>query len=98
MAPTDFNQGSMDSEYSGKSYALPYFPDLGFLFFRKDIVSEEVQQRLSAATTPAILWRKTMLKAIRRMVMYSSDECEGLTVNLNEFSANWGDLSGGWSK
>src|SRR5690606_25703296 len=37
-----FNAGSMDSgNYTGKQYTLPFFPDLGLLYFRSDIVSEE---------------------------------------------------------
>ncbi|MDI9502640.1 MAG: extracellular solute-binding protein [Tissierellia bacterium] len=98
--PTDFNQGSMDSgKYSGKSYALPYFPDLGFLFFRKDIVSEEDQATLVSGD---YTWADLLAMAENYAegdtpygYVFQAMQYEGLTVNLNEFSANWGDLSGG---
>nr|HPL99582.1 extracellular solute-binding protein [Bacillota bacterium] len=35
-----YNAGSMAAgSYMGKQYTLPYFPDLGLLYFRSDIVS-----------------------------------------------------------
>ena len=47
----DFNAGSMASGlYNGKEYVLPFFPDLGLLYFRKDIVSEEDAAKLVAGT------------------------------------------------
>ncbi len=98
--PTDFNQGSMDSgKYTGKSYALPYFPDLGFIYFRKDIVNEEDQARLVSGDYS---WADLLEMAERYAgddaqygYVFQAMQYEGLTVNLNEFSANWSDISGG---
>ena len=46
---SDFNAGSMSAgTYNAKTYALPFLPDLGVLFFRKDIVSEEDAAKLVA--------------------------------------------------
>lgn len=98
--PTDFNQGSMDSgKYSGKNYALPYFPDLGFVYFRKDIVSEEDQAKLVAGD---YTWADLLSMAENYAgddapygYLFQGMQYEGLTVNLNEFSANWSDVSGG---
>ena len=48
---TDFNAGSMASgKYKGKNYVLPYFPDLGFLFYRSDIVSADDAQKIESVT------------------------------------------------
>ena len=45
----DFNAGSMASgSYQGKQYTLPYFPDLGLLFYRSDIVSNEDAAKLES--------------------------------------------------
>mgnify|MGYP002724200088 FL=1 len=98
--PTDFNQGSMDSgKYTGKNYALPYFPDLGFIYFRKDIVSEEDQARLVSGDYS---WEDLYQMAETYAgddapygFVFQASQYEGLTVNLNEFSTNWTDVSGG---
>lgn len=98
--PGDFNQGSMDSgKYSGKNYALPYFPDLGFLYFRKDILSEEDQGFLVGG---AYSWADLLAMAEKYAggdtpygYVFQAMQYEGLTVNVNEFSDNWADVSGG---
>src|SRR5690625_7019751 len=42
LSKDQFNAGSMDSgNYTGKQYTLPFFSDLGLLYYRTDIVSEE---------------------------------------------------------
>lgn len=101
LKPSDFNAGSMASgKYEGKHYALPYFPDLGFLYYRKDIVSPEDAAKLEAGTAT---WAD--LKAMAEKyagqggtkvgMVYQSKQYEGLVCNLNEFSANWTDIAGG---
>lgn len=99
--PTGFNQGSMDSgKYSGKSYALPYFPDLGFIYYRKDIVSEEDAAKLASGQ---YTWDELLAMAetyagegdTQYGYVFQAMQYEGLTVNLNEFSNNWQDISGG---
>ncbi len=99
--PTSFNAGSMDSgKFGGKNYALPYFPDLGFLYFRNDIVSEEDAQKLQAGD---YTWQDLLAMAEQYAgeggtqygYVFQAKQYEGLTVNFNEFSANWTDLEGG---
>ena len=99
--PTDFNAGSMASgKYKGKNYVLPYFSDLGFLYFRKDIVSTEDAKKLEVGQ---YTWEKLLKMAEDYMGqkgtkyghVYQSKQYEGLTVNVNEFTANWTDIKGG---
>ena len=99
--PTDFNAGSMASgKYKGKNYVLPYFPDLGFLFYRSDIVSAEDAAKLQSGDYS---WADLleMAKAYKGEKdtkyghVYQSSQYEGLTCNLNEFTANWTDIKGG---
>ena len=99
--PTDFNAGSMASgKYKGKNYVLPYFPDLGFLYYRTDIVSADDATKLQSGNyTWADLLE--MAKAYKGQMdtkyghVYQSSQYEGLTCNLNEFTANWTDIKGG---
>jgi multiple sugar transport system substrate-binding protein len=99
--PTDFNAGSMASgKYKGKNYVLPYFPDLGFLYYRSDIVSAEDAAKLQSGDYS---WADLleMAKAYKGEMdtkyghVYQSNQYEGLTCNLNEFTANWTDIKGG---
>ncbi len=99
--PTDFNAGSMDSgKYKGKNYVLPYFPDLGFLYFRSDIVSEEDAGKLKAGdyTFDDLIAMGEKYKGedgTKYAYAYQAKQYEGLTVNINEFSSNWEDVEGG---
>ncbi len=99
--PTDFNAGSMQSgKYKGKNYVLPYFPDLGFLYFRKDIVSEEDAAKLVSGDYTyddlfAMAEKYKGEKDTKYGFVYQSKQYEGLTCNLNEFSNNWKDVSKG---
>ena len=99
--PTDFNAGSMASgKYKGKNYVLPYFPDLGFLYYRSDIVSAEDATKLQSGD---YTWADLLelAKAYKGEMdtkyghVYQSNQYEGLTCNLNEFTANWTDIKGG---
>lgn len=99
--PTDFNAGSMASgKYKGKNYVLPYFPDLGFLYYRTDIVSADDATKLQSGN---YTWAELldMAKAYKGQMdtkyghVYQSSQYEGLTCNLNEFTANWTDIKGG---
>lgn len=99
--PTDFNSGSMDSgKYKGKNYVLPYFPDLGFIYFRKDIVSEEDAATLKSGdyTFDDLIAMGEKYKGeegTKYAYAYQAKQYEGLTVNINEFSANWENIEGG---
>lgn len=99
--PTDFNAGSMDSgKYKGKNYVLPYFPDLGFIYFRSDIVSEEDAAKLKSGdyTFDDFIAMGEKYKGqggTKYAYAYQSKQYEGLTVNINEFSSNWTDIEGG---
>ncbi len=99
--PTDFNAGSMASgKYKGKNYVLPYFPDLGFLYYRTDIVSAEDAAKLQSGdyTWADLLEMAKTYKGemdTKYGHVYQSSQYEGLTCNLNEFTANWTDIKGG---
>lgn len=98
---TDFNAGSMSSgKYKGKNYVLPYFPDLGFLYFRTDIVSEEDAAVLVGGdySWSDLLTMAEKYKGENGTLyghVFQSKQYEGLTCNINEFSANWADIQGG---
>lgn len=99
--PTDFNAGSMASgKYQGKSYTLPYFSDLGFLYFRTDIVSSDDAEMLikgdytmSDLMTLAEKYQGEMDTKYGHV--YQSKQYEGLTCNVNEFTSNWSDIESG---
>ena len=99
--PTDFNAGSMDSgKYKGKNYVLPYFPDLGFLYFRSDIVSVEDAAILQSGEYTfddliAMGEKYQGEQDTKYAFVYQSKQYEGLTCNLNEFTGNWADIEGG---
>jgi len=99
--PTDFNAGSMASgKYQGKNYALPYFPDLGFLYFRSDIVSKEDADKLKSGNyswddLKALSEKYSGKNGTKYGIVYQSKQYEGLVCNLNEFTANWTDIEGG---
>lgn len=99
--PTDFNAGSMASgKYKGKNYALPYFSDLGFLYYRKDIVSQEDAAKLASgdytyADLLAMAEKYAGKGGTKQGYVYQSSQYEGLTCNLNEFSNNWKNIADG---
>lgn len=101
LAKTDFNSGSMASgNYKGKQYTLPFFPDLGLLYFRKDIVSAEDAAKLeSGSYTYDDLYtmseKYTGQKDTKYGFVYQSKQYEGLTVNVTEFSKSYQDVKGG---
>ncbi len=98
---SDFNAGSMDSgKLNGKHYALPYFPDLGFLYYRADIVDATDTATLQSGD---YTWANLLTMAEKYNgddsttsgIVYQSAQYEGLVCNLNEFTANWTDVEGG---
>ena len=97
----DFNAGSMASGlYNGKEYVLPFFPDLGLLYFRKDIVSEEDAAKLVAGTYTlddllAMAEKYMGQGGTTTGIVFQSSLYEGLICNANEFTANWKDIKGG---
>lgn len=99
--PTDFNAGSMASgKYKGKNYVLPYFSDLGFLYYRKDIVLEEDVKKLESGdyTMEDLLVMAEKYAGqgdTKYGHVYQSKQYEGLTCNVNEFTSNWKDVKGG---
>lgn len=99
--PADFNAGSMASgKYKGKNYVLPYFPDLGFLYFRKDIVSEADAKKLESGQynyNDLLKMSEGYMgqKGTKYGHVFQAKQYEGLTCNLNEFTGNWKDIKGG---
>lgn len=101
MQKSDFNAGSMSSgNYEGKQFTLPFFPDLGLLYFRKDIVSSADASKLESGNyTYNDLYNMAKKyagqKSTKYGFLYQSKQYEGLTVNVTEFSNRFKDLSGG---
>lgn len=97
----DYNPGSMAAgKFAGKQYALPFFPDLGILYIRKDIVSEEdVEKLVSGDYTWADLQEMALkYKGEDKTVdgfVYQSKQYEGLICNANEFTYNWTKIKEG---
>jgi len=98
---TDFNAGSMASgKYKGKNYVLPYFSDLGFLYYRADIVSAEDAAVLESGDYTwtdflAMAEQYAGQEGTKYGHVYQSKQYEGLTCNVNEFTQNWSDVEGG---
>lgn len=97
----DFNAGSMTSgNYKGIQYTLPFFPDLGLLYYRSDIVSEEDAAKLESAE---YTYEELGQMAEKYMTesgtsygfVFQSAQYEGLTVNATEFTSEYKDLSAG---
>ncbi len=97
----DYNAGSMASgAYNGKQYVMPFFPDLGLLYFRKDIVSEEDAAKLVSgdytfADLQAMAEKYMGQAGTTDGFVFQSSLYEGLVCNANEFTANWTDIKGG---
>ena len=97
----DFNAGSMASGmYNGKEYVLPFFPDLGLLYFRTDIVSQEDAAKLVAgdytwADLLAMSEKYAGQGGTTTGFVFQASLYEGLICNANEFTSNWKDIKGG---
>ena len=98
---SDFNAGSMASGYyQGKQFTLPFFPDLGLLYFRKDIVSQaDADKLVSGNYTYDDLYNMSKKyvgqKSTKYGLLYQSKQYEGLTVNVTEFTKSFSDVKGG---
>ncbi|HJV15812.1 MAG TPA: extracellular solute-binding protein [Bacillales bacterium] len=98
---TDFNSGSMASgNYKGKQYTLPFFPDLGLLYYRKDIVSSDDAQKLDSGSYSyddlyAMAQKYTGKNNTKYGFVYQSKQYEGLTVNVTEFSKSYENVKSG---
>jgi multiple sugar transport system substrate-binding protein len=101
LTVADYNAGSMASgNYNGKQYVLPFFPDLGLLYFRTDIVSKDDAAKLVAGD---YTWDDLLAMAEKYMgqggtttgFVFQSALNEGLICNANEFTSNWKDVKGG---
>lgn len=101
LDPDDYNAGSMASGYyNGKQYVMPFFPDLGLLYYRADIVSPEDAAKLIAgdytfADLQAMAETYKGEEGTATGFVFQSSLYEGLVCNANEFTANWTDLAGG---
>ena len=98
---SQFNSGSMASgSYNAKQYVLPFFPDLGLLYFRKDVVSAEDAAKLVSGqyTFEDLLAMATTYKGQGGTTdgyAFQSGLYEGLVCNLAEFTAGWTNVQGG---
>jgi multiple sugar transport system substrate-binding protein len=97
----DFNAGSMTSgNYKGKQYTLPFFPDLGLLYFRSDIVSPEDAKKLESGEYSYDDLYKLAEKYSGKNntkfgFAYQSKQYEGLTVNVTEYTKSYQDVKAG---
>ncbi|WP_069999573.1 extracellular solute-binding protein [Cellulosilyticum sp. I15G10I2] len=97
----DFNAGSMASgSYQGKQYTMPYFPDLGFLYYRSDIVSAEDAAKLdSGAYTYDDLYEMAAKykgqNGTEVGYVFQSKQYEGLTCNVAEFTGGYTNVKAG---
>lgn len=96
-----FNAGSMASgNFKGKQYTLPFFPDLGLLYYRKDIVSSEDAAKLDSGEYTyddlyTMAEKYTGQGNTKYGFLYQSKQYEGLTVNVTEFSKSYADVKSG---
>ena len=101
LKASDFNAGSMTAgTFNAKTYALPFFPDLGVLFFRKDIVSaDDAAKLVSGNYTYAEL--QAMAEKYKGQggttdgITFQAKLGECLVCNLTEYTAGWTDVKGG---
>ena len=98
---SDFNAGSMAAAtYNAKTYALPFFPDLGVLFFRKDIVSADEAAKLAAGE---YTWADLQKMAetykgqagTTEGLLLQAKQGECLVCNAAEYTAGWTDIENG---
>lgn len=101
MDKGDFNTGSMDSgNYNGKQYTLPFFPDLGLLYYRSDIVSDDDAEKLESGDYTyddlyTMAEKYTGEDGTKYGFLYQSKQYEGLTVNVTEFTDGYNDVNSG---
>ncbi len=101
LKKSDYNAGSMASgAYQGKQYVLPFFPDLGLLYIRSDIVSaDDVAKLVSGNYTHddllAMAEKYAGQGATETGIVFQSKQYEGLVCNLAEFTGAFADLKGG---
>jgi len=101
LSVAQFNSGSMASgRYAGRQYVLPMYPDLGSLYFRKDIVSDaDAAKLISGGYSPAFLL--ALAEKYKGQggttdgLVYQSARYEGLICNVNEFTDNFYNLRAG---
>ncbi|MBO1005939.1 extracellular solute-binding protein [Pseudogracilibacillus auburnensis] len=101
LSKDQFNAGSMDSgNYTGKQYTLPLFPDLGLLYYRTDIVSDEDAAKLESSDYTY----EDLYDMAENYVgedgteygfLYQSKQYEGLTVNVTEFTKSYTEIEKG---
>jgi len=101
LKASQFNAGSMSAaSYNAKTYALPFFPDLGILFFRNDIVSAEDAAKLIAgdytyADLQAMAEKYKGQGGTTDGICFQAKLGECLMCNLTEYTAGWTDIKGG---
>lgn len=101
LKASDYNAGSMTAgNYKGKQYTLPFFADLGLLYYRKDIVSTEDAAKLQNGGYTYADLAKMAEKYVGQEgtdlgFVYQSKQYEGLTCNVTEFTGGYKDIKGG---
>lgn len=101
LKASQFNAGSMTAgSYNAKQYTLPFFPDLGLLYFRKDIVSAEDAEKLSSGNY-SYADLTEMAKTYKGQgdttdgIVFQAKLGECLVCNLTEYTNGWTNVEGG---
>lgn len=98
---TDFNEGAMAAgNYKGKQYTLPFFVNLGLLYYRKDIVKDEEAKVLESGNYTYNDLSKLAEKYAEQGdtetgIVFQSDDYEGLTINVTEFTNSFHTIKRG---
>ena len=98
---TDFNEGAMRAgNYEGQQYTLPFYLDLGLLYYRKDIVEETEAQVLESGNYTYTDLSKLADKYkgqenTETGFVFQSGVYEGLTINVTEFTNSFHTLKTG---
>ncbi|GMQ63072.1 extracellular solute-binding protein [Vallitalea maricola] len=98
---TDFNEGAMKAgNYEGLQYTLPFYLDLGLLYYRKDIVEETEAKVLESGNYTYTDLSKLAEKYkgqenTETGFVFQSGVYEGLTINVTEFTNSFHTLKRG---
>lgn len=97
----NYSPGIMKAgEYAGKQYALPYYQNIGLLYYRKDILQEMEASVLSSGNyrysdIAKLAKRYKGEKGTDTGFVFQSNTYEGLTANVTEITNDLRDLRQG---
>lgn len=98
---TDFNEGAIKAgNHEGQQYTLPFYLDLGLLYYRKDIVEETEAKVLESGNYTYGDLSKLAEKYkgqgnTETGFVFQSSVYEGLTINVTEFTNSFHTIKRG---